>query len=75
MNLSVKEAFDLLMENRTIMVSMDDDDDLMECNLEYLCVAYDKATNKVNITDEQISEVWEYLEDKEKLELWDYSFV
>ena len=27
MNLSVKEAFDLLLDNRTIMVSMDDDAD------------------------------------------------
>lgn len=73
MNLSVKEAFDLLLENRTIMVSMDDDDDLMECNLEYILDnrAFDTHTNIVALTDDQVDEVWEYLEDKEKLELWD----
>ena len=73
MNLSVKEAFDLLLENRTIMVSMDDDDDLMECNLEYILdnMAFDTRTNIVALTDDQVYEVWEYLEDKEKLELWD----
>lgn len=73
MNLSVKEAFDLLLENRTIMVSMDDDDDLMECNLEYILdnMAFDTRTNMVALTDGQVAEVWEYLEDKEKLELWD----
>ena len=72
MNLSVKEAFDLLLENRTIMVSMDDDDDLMECNLEYILdnMAFDTHTNIVALTDDQVDEVWEYLEDKEKLELW-----
>ena len=73
MNLSVKEAFDLLLENRTIMVSMDDDADLMECNLEYLLdtMAFDTPTNMVALTDAQLDEVWEYLEEKEKLELWD----
>lgn len=73
MNLSVKEAFDLLLENRTIMVSMDDDEDLMECNLEYILdnMAFDTRTNMVALTDDQVDEVWEYLEDKEKLELWD----
>ena len=72
MNISVKEAFDLLLENRTIMVSMDDDD-LMECNLEYLLdtMAFDTLTNMVTLTDDQVAEVWEYLEEKEKLELWD----
>lgn len=73
MNLSVKEAFYLLLENRTIMVSMDDDEDLMECNLEYILdnMAFDTRTNMVALTDDQVDEVWEYLEDKEKLELWD----
>jgi phosphoserine phosphatase len=71
MNLSVKEAFDLLLENRTIMVSMYDDADLMECNLEYILdnVAFDTRTNRVALTDDQIDEVWEYLEHKKVVEI------
>lgn len=73
MDLSVEEAFSLLLDSKSIMVSNDSDDDLMECSLDYILEEpnFSWDLRIYVLSDEQILEVYEYLEGKEKLALWD----
>lgn len=72
MEITVDEAFYLLLDARMIMVSCDEDDDLMECTLDYFLDSVNRlSTGIIYLSDAQIEEILEYLRDKEKIELWD----
>ncbi len=74
MQVTVREAFNLLLEGKEVMVRpYGDDDDFVGVSLFDILSEVENPPQacKYELSDDEIQEVYEYLNEKEELELWD----